>query len=196
MPSRLSATDSRSSSFGLSGNEDAMRSQLQSTGALPERNPPAEINQQGTPTDIPSIPNVHLEFLDDVYFIGPVLSSLNLMIWLALILIVVSWLVMFKTPIGLRIRSVGEHPRAADTVGIDVYAVRYGAVTLSGILAAADKAGVPATVIGETGGAGREKLSLLQVLDKAVTLTHWSLHRMCKKPDKANCPNAQPLHQL
>jgi ABC-type uncharacterized transport system permease subunit len=93
--------------------------------------------QEGTPTDIPSIPNVNLAFLDNVYFIGDVLANLNLMIWLALLLIVVSWVVMFKTPIGLRIRSVGEHPRAADTVGINVYAVRYGAVTLSGMLAAA-----------------------------------------------------------
>jgi len=92
---------------------------------------------EGTPTDVPSIPNIHIGFLDDLYFIGPVFGDLNLMIWLAILLVVVSWIVLFKTPIGLRIRSVGEHPRAADTVGIDVYAVRYGAVILSGLLAAA-----------------------------------------------------------
>jgi simple sugar transport system permease protein len=58
------------------------------------------------------------------------------MIWLSFVVLVLSYVLMFRTPIGLRIRSVGEHPRAADTVGISVYRVRYGAVILSGMLAA------------------------------------------------------------
>jgi simple sugar transport system permease protein len=91
---------------------------------------------EGTPPNIPDIPNVHLGFLEDWYFIGPVLGQLNLMIWLAFLTIVATWVVLFKTPVGLRIRAVGEHPRAADTVGISVYATRYAAVTLSGVLAA------------------------------------------------------------
>ena len=90
----------------------------------------------GTPPNIPNIPDVHLGFLKDWYFIGPVLGQLNLMIWLAALTIVATWVVMFKTPIGLRIRAVGEHPRAADTVGISVYKIRYASVVLSGVLAA------------------------------------------------------------
>ncbi len=92
---------------------------------------------EGTPSDIPSIPNVRLAFLDDVPFVGEIFGQLNLMIWIAIVLVPLTWLVMFKTPVGLRIRACGEHPRAADTVGIDVYAIRYGAVVVSGMLAAA-----------------------------------------------------------
>jgi ABC-type uncharacterized transport system permease subunit len=96
---------------------------------------------QGTPTDLSTIPNVSLGFLDDVpgvgSFLDDVFGNLNLMIWLGILLVVVTWVVVFKTPAGLRLRSVGEHPRAADTLGINVYLVRYGAVTLSGMLAAA-----------------------------------------------------------
>jgi simple sugar transport system permease protein len=91
---------------------------------------------EGTPPDVPKIPNVHLSFLEDWYFIGPIIGQLNLMIWLAFLTIVATWVVLFKTPIGLRLRAVGEHPRAADTLGISVFKVRYSAVTLSGVLAA------------------------------------------------------------
>ena len=91
---------------------------------------------EGTPPDIAKIPNVHLGFLEDWYFVGPIFGQLNLMIWLAFVTIVATWVILFKTPVGLRIRAVGEHPRAADTVGISVYKTRYAAVTASGILAA------------------------------------------------------------
>jgi simple sugar transport system permease protein len=91
---------------------------------------------EGAPTSIPEIPDISLGGLKDVYFIGPVFANLNLMIWLSFVLLIVSYFVMFRTPIGLRIRSVGEHPKAADTVGISVYRTRYAAVMTSGALAA------------------------------------------------------------
>ena len=71
-----------------------------------------------------------------MYFLGPAFGDLNLLIWLGFLVVVLSYVVVFKTPIGLRIRACGEHPRAADTVGVSVYAVRYGSVVTSGLLAA------------------------------------------------------------
>ncbi len=90
---------------------------------------------EGTPGGIPAIPNVKLGFLDGVPFFGEAFGSLNLMIWVAFILVVASYYAIFRTPFGLHLRSVGEHPRAAETVGLPVYRIRYTAVILSGVLA-------------------------------------------------------------
>jgi len=89
----------------------------------------------GTPGDLARIPNIHLGFGQRTFF-GQSIGDLNLMIWLSFVLLVVAWFVLFRTTIGLRLRAVGEHPRAAETVGISVYKTRYIAVVVSGILAA------------------------------------------------------------
>jgi ABC-type uncharacterized transport system permease subunit len=97
---------------------------------------------KGTPGDLPGVPNVNLSWLGSIpprtlgRFLEDSFNGTSLMTLLALGLVVVSYVVMFRTAIGLRIRSCGEHPRAADTVGINVYAVRYASVTTSGALAA------------------------------------------------------------
>jgi general nucleoside transport system permease protein len=90
----------------------------------------------GTPGSISQVPNVNIPGLRRIPFVGDVFGHLNLMVWLMFLTLILSYVVIFRTPIGLRIRAVGEHPRAADTVGISVYGVRYAAVILSGMLAA------------------------------------------------------------
>jgi simple sugar transport system permease protein len=92
----------------------------------------------GTPGNVPDygIPDVHLGFLRNWYFVGPILGQLNLMIWVSFLLLVGTYIFVFRTPYGLRLRAVGEHPRAADTVGISVYKIRYIAVIGSGAIAA------------------------------------------------------------
>jgi simple sugar transport system permease protein len=90
----------------------------------------------GTPalTSAQQIPDVTISHGSG--FLAQAFGQLNLMVWLSFALLAVTYVVVFKTPAGLRIRSVGEHPRAADAVGISVYKTRYAAVVASGVLSA------------------------------------------------------------
>jgi len=92
---------------------------------------------QGTPTDLPSVPDVKLPLVEDIPFFGDIFGQLNLLIWAGLALVVITWVVVFRTPPGLRLRSVGENPLAAETAGLPVVRTRYLAVVTSGMLAGA-----------------------------------------------------------
>jgi simple sugar transport system permease protein len=92
---------------------------------------------KGTPDNVPAIPDVNLPLIDKIPFFGDIFGQLNLMIWLGLLLVLVVWVVVFRTPAGLRLRSAGENPLAAETAGLSVIKTRYLAVVTSGVLAAA-----------------------------------------------------------
>ena len=80
------------------------------------------------------LPVVNIPVLSDIPFFGEVLFQQNIIVYVALALLVVVNVVLFRTRLGLRLRAVGEHPQAADTAGINVYRLRYGAVIVSGLL--------------------------------------------------------------
>jgi ABC-type uncharacterized transport system permease subunit len=85
----------------------------------------------------PHLPTWRVPGLADLPVIGPVLFDSNFLVWFALILVVVIHVALTRTRWGLRTRAVGEHPTAADTVGIRVLGLRYVNVLLGGVIAGA-----------------------------------------------------------
>ncbi len=89
---------------------------------------------RGASPSVESIPAVVIYFVEDIPILGRLLGIQSPFVYMMLVLIGLGWLLMFKTPLGLRIRFTGEHPEAADSQGIDVNFMKYFSVLLSGAL--------------------------------------------------------------
>ena len=83
----------------------------------------------------PLFPRIAIPVLADIPILGPVLFNQNIFVYAMFIALIVLQIALFSTRWGLRLRSVGEHPKAADTLGINVFKTRYMAVLLSGAMA-------------------------------------------------------------
>lgn len=114
------------------------------------------------------IDKVNVPFLHSIPIIGPLFfSHMTYTSYIAIILAFVVWYIIYKTPFGLRLRSVGEHPAAADTLGINVYRMRYIGVILSGALGGIGGAVYLVTIasnFGSTTIAGQGYLSLAAMI--------------------------------
>ncbi|WP_402376020.1 ABC transporter permease [Isoptericola rhizosphaerae] len=75
---------------------------------------------------------IPIPLLDRIPVIGPVLFDQTIIVYLMFVIVAVVWYALFRTRWGLRLRAVGEHPRAADTVGVDVLRTRYRALLVAG----------------------------------------------------------------
>lgn len=105
------------------------------------------------------IKDITIPFLKDIPFIGKIIGELNPLVYLAMTLVIFSWWLLYKTTLGLRMRAVGENPEAADTLGINVYRIRYFGVLMSGVLASLGGAFLSVGELGQfkelmTGGRG------------------------------------------
>ena len=81
-----------------------------------------------------SFPNVDIPIIKDIPVLGGILSGHNALTYLALAMVVVIWFFLYKTPMGLRMRAVGENPDAASSVGQNVTGIRFLAILLCGVL--------------------------------------------------------------
>jgi len=89
------------------------------------------------PAKITSFQAVQIPVLSELPVVGPILFQHNILVYAAFLLVPITWFVLEKTTFGLKIKAVGEHPRAADSKGVNVKKIRYAAVLLGGAYAGA-----------------------------------------------------------
>ncbi len=88
----------------------------------------------GTVETVQGFPKIFIPGLSDIPGLGEIFFRQNILVYLAYLLVPVSWFVLNKTTLGLKIRSVGENPDAADSLGVSVARVRYFTIMLGGTL--------------------------------------------------------------
>ncbi|MEL7608257.1 MAG: ABC transporter permease [Bacillota bacterium] len=86
------------------------------------------------PPKIDSFAPIALPLLSKIPALGPSLFTQPIPVYILYAIIPIAFFVLYKTNLGLQIRAVGENPRASDTVGVNVYRIRYGTILFSGLL--------------------------------------------------------------
>jgi simple sugar transport system permease protein len=89
---------------------------------------------EGKPLEV-NLPRVSFPLLESIPIAGPMFSGQNILVYIGIALAAVLWFILFKTSWGITIRSVGEDPATADSLGVNISLVRYLCVLLGGILA-------------------------------------------------------------
>lgn len=87
----------------------------------------------GTVETVSGFPPVTIPFLSDLPIVGEIFFRHNLLVYIAYLMVPISWFIINKTTLGLKIRAVGENPEAADTMGVSVTGIRYFTSILGGI---------------------------------------------------------------
>ncbi len=94
------------------------------------------VGDKGTTIKLPSLtfPTVNIPIIQDIPFLGSVISGHNLLTYVAFLVVVAVWFLIYKTPLGLQIRAVGESEKAAESVGINVIGIKILAFALTGAI--------------------------------------------------------------
>lgn len=100
------------------------------------------------PPTLSPFPALRIPLLSEIPFLGPTLFNHNVMVYLSMALVPVSWIILYRTNFGLAVRAVGEKPKAADTRGISIAFIRYASVIIGGALAGIGGAFLPLGYLG------------------------------------------------
>jgi simple sugar transport system permease protein len=100
------------------------------------------------PPLIPTLPDVPIPGLSKIPILGDVLFNQNALVYFAILLSIFLYYLLYKTSIGLELRSVGENPKAADSLGVNVFLTRYLTATVGGMLMALAGAYLPMVYTG------------------------------------------------
>ena len=90
---------------------------------------------RGASDSVQGIDPISIPLIKDIPIIGEIRGTHSPLVYILIILVAISYIILFKTPFGLRIRATGEHPAAADTAGVNVFHIKYFGVIMSGIFA-------------------------------------------------------------
>ncbi len=96
----------------------------------------ALVGVTGAAVKVPQFGTIKIPVLSSIPVIGNLLFNNNFLVYLGLILVPIIWFYLYRTSSGYEMRACGEHPRAADSLGIDVFKVRYAGVMIGAVLAA------------------------------------------------------------
>ena len=88
----------------------------------------------GTVETVSGFPDIYIPFLSDIPILGEIFFQQNLLVYIAYVMVPISWFVINKTTLGLKIRAVGENPEAADSHGVSVTGVRYATQIFGGVM--------------------------------------------------------------
>lgn len=88
----------------------------------------------GTVETVSGFPDIYIPFLSDIPILGEIFFQQSLLVYIAYIMVPISWFVLNKTTLGLKIRAVGENPEAADSLGVSVTGVRYATQIFGGVM--------------------------------------------------------------
>ena len=95
------------------------------------------VQDKGTSSSLPSlvVPNIDIPLIKDIPVLGTILSGHNALTYAAFLIVFLTYVIIFRTPLGLGIRTVGENPNAAASVGINVLKIRFITLAISAVVA-------------------------------------------------------------